>query len=84
MHQSNALFPLQVRFINMIGRALRALRVPLAAFDEDALCTIASTETGLTDFGDPYYRAGLTRLISSAEERRTRRCTSWAAWPCVR
>ncbi len=68
MHQSNALFPLQVRFINMIGRALRALRVPLAAFDEDALCTIASTETGLTDFGDPYYRAGLTRLLSSAEE----------------
>ena len=35
--------------------------------DEESLSNAAIKQTDLTDFGDPHYREGLTRLIESAE-----------------
>ncbi|MCI0397054.1 MAG: sulfotransferase [Chloroflexi bacterium] len=44
-----------------------ALKLPLLRFDEAAVCRAAGRRTGLSDFGDPYYRQGLLRVLESAE-----------------
>ncbi len=35
--------------------------------DEETLTKMANKQTGLSDFGDPYYREGLQKLLESAE-----------------
>ena len=59
--------PLRFRLLNMVGKSLRAMSVPVAQFDEETVRTVAVKETGLTDFGDPHFREGLLRLLESAE-----------------
>lgn len=46
---------------------MRATKLPVARFDMDSVCEAAIKETGLTDFGAPHYREGLSRLLESAE-----------------
>ena len=59
--------PLGFRFLNATGRFLRAAHLPIARLDEESVLEAAVKETGLTDFGVPYYREGLSRLLVSAE-----------------
>ena len=59
--------PNALRTVNTIGAALRALRLPIAELKVEPLCRIASKQTGLSDFGDPYYREGLQQVLLSAE-----------------
>jgi hypothetical protein len=40
----------------------------IARLEEETLSSEAIKETGLTDFGDPYYREGLLALLASAEK----------------
>ena len=65
--ESRSSFPFRFRLLNLVGRSLRAANLPIARFDEETVHKAAMKETGLTDFGDPYYREGLVRLLSSAE-----------------
>ena len=65
--ESRSSFPFRFRLLNLVGRSLRAANLPIARFDEETVHRAAIKETGLTDFGDPYYREGLVRLLSSAE-----------------
>ena len=44
------------------------VRLPFMRLDEESLKTTAMKQTGLSDFGDPYYQEGLRRLLKSAEE----------------
>ncbi len=59
--------PLGPRAMNAVGRAARALGAPLGRLDADDLCERASKETGLDDFGDDGFRAGLELLIEGCE-----------------
>ena len=52
-----------LRFLNGAAKHLRS-RIRL---NEESLSNAAIKQTGLTDFGDPHYRQGLTSLIESAE-----------------
>jgi len=52
-----------LRFLNGAAKHLRS-RIRL---NEESLSNVAIKQTGLTDFGDPHYRQGLTSLIESAE-----------------
>ena len=68
MLESRPSLPLRFRLLNAAGKSLRAAKLPFARFDEEALREAAVKETGLNDFGDPYHREGLLRLLESAEE----------------
>ncbi len=59
--------PLRFRFLNIVGKSLQAMSLPVARFDEETVRKAAMKETGLTNFGDPYYREGLLELLESAE-----------------
>jgi len=59
--------PLPYRIFNSLGRLLMALGLPILRLDEKAVCDSARKQTGLVDFGDPYYRKGLLRLLDSFE-----------------
>jgi hypothetical protein len=50
-----------------VGKQLGAARLPVVSLREEALVQAAVKETGLTDFGDTYYRESLLRLLESAE-----------------
>ncbi|MGB2763226.1 MAG: sulfotransferase [Candidatus Aminicenantaceae bacterium] len=65
--KSRAFLPSHFRLLNGIGQLLKAAKLPIAQFEEDAVCKAAMKHTGLTDFGDPYYREGLLQLLDSAE-----------------
>jgi len=67
MIDSRPPLPLPFRLLNSIARYLPADRLAVARLDEDLLHRAAVKETGLDDFGDPYYRDGLRVLIESAE-----------------
>lgn len=58
--------PLHFRLINGIGRSLRSVGVKVG-LDEESLCQSAARQTGLSDFGDDYFRAGLRKLVESLE-----------------
>ncbi len=66
LHQRVSL-PWRFRLLNMVGKSLRSMSLPIARLDEERVCEAAMKETGLTDFGDPHYREGLLRLLESAE-----------------
>jgi hypothetical protein len=42
--------PLRLRAINKVGKLLGAARLPVVAFNEEALAQAAVKETGLTEF----------------------------------
>jgi hypothetical protein len=60
--------PMSYRIINALCKPLVAAGLPGFRLDESSVCVAASKQTGLTDFGDPYYRQGLLRLLESAEQ----------------
>ncbi len=60
--------PFRFRLINNIGRFLRSTGLDLLHFDEERLCRTAVRQTGLTDFGDDYFRVGLRKLVESLEQ----------------
>lgn len=60
--------PLRLRLLNTVGKHLGAAGLPVAGLDEETLVQAAVKETGLTDFGNPYYREGLLRLLESLED----------------
>ena len=59
--------PLGVRVLNRAGGALRRAGLPLVALDAAALLDRASRLTGLTDFGDPFFREPLRVLLEALE-----------------
>jgi hypothetical protein len=59
---------LRFRLLNTVGKHLGANRLPIAGLDEEALVRAAVQETGLSDFGSPYYREGLLRLLESLDD----------------
>jgi hypothetical protein len=59
--------PLRLRLLNAVGTHLGAARLPVARLDEETLVRAAVKETGLTDFGSPYYREALLALLDSLE-----------------
>jgi hypothetical protein len=65
--QSQLPLPFPYRTLNVLGRALRQAGMPIAEFDERVVSGAARRWTGLSDFGDPYYRQGLLRLLDAAE-----------------
>ncbi|MGB3633053.1 MAG: sulfotransferase [Rubrobacteraceae bacterium] len=67
MLEPGPMLPLRLRVLNKVGKRLGASRLPVAGLDEGSLVQAAVKKTGLTDFGDPYYREGLLRLLSSLE-----------------
>jgi hypothetical protein len=56
-----------VEWINAAGRGLRAAGVPLARLDERSLLEAACKDTGLSDFGDDWFREPLRLLLDSLE-----------------
>jgi len=43
------------------------MKMPFLKFNETALCRTAEKVTGLSDFGDSYFREGLSHLVDSTE-----------------
>lgn len=68
MLDSRPQVPLRFRLLNTAAKYSLAGKLPVARLDEETLNKAAIEETGLTDFGDPYYREGLLTLIESAEK----------------
>jgi hypothetical protein len=66
--KSRSSLPFRFRLLNVVGRSLRATKLLDARFDEETVHRVAKKQTGLSDFGDPYYREGLSRLLGSAEK----------------
>jgi hypothetical protein len=60
--------PYSYRAANALAGLLQAAGMPKLRLDEGTLCTAAMKQTGLSDFGNPYYREGFMRLLESAEE----------------
>jgi LPS sulfotransferase NodH len=60
--------PLPYRLVDRIGSTLRALGVPIAQLDERSLLAAARRKTGLSDYGDPGFREGLSELLQSARQ----------------
>ena len=63
IHGSNSTLAWPLHLLNGATKRLWT-RIRL---DEASLSNAAIKQTGLTDFGDPHYREGLTRLIESSE-----------------
>ncbi|MBN1508191.1 MAG: sulfotransferase [Sedimentisphaerales bacterium] len=59
--------PLPFRCANWVGDSLRRRDLPIGELSEEAAHRSAIRTTGLSDFGDPYYREGLHRLLESLE-----------------
>jgi hypothetical protein len=68
MKDARSNLPLTYKMINALGKLAVAVRLPMIRLDEATLCTSATKETGLANFGDPHYRQGLVRLLASAEK----------------
>jgi hypothetical protein len=62
-----ARLPLPVRAWNLIGGALRRAGLPLLPLAADVLMERAAKATGLSDFGDPFFREGLEQVVASLE-----------------
>jgi hypothetical protein len=65
--QATRPLPAAVRAVNVVGRNLRRLGVPLIRLDEPSLLAAATRRTGLADFGPDTFREGLRSLIDSLE-----------------
>ncbi|MEO8603044.1 MAG: sulfotransferase [bacterium] len=59
--------PVGVRAFNALGGALRGAGVPLVRLDEATLLARARRSTGLSDFGDDWFRTPLRKLLDSFE-----------------
>ena len=59
--------PLGLRVFNRTGGALRRVGMPLVDLDAAALFDRARRLTGLSDFGDPFFREPLRVLLDSFE-----------------
>ncbi len=59
--------PLAVRALNVAGAAATRLGLRVADLGMDTLLQTASRESGLTDFGDPFFRRPLATLLESLE-----------------
>lgn len=63
----HARYPLGVRALNRVGRALDACGVRWPRLDPECLMAAARRRTGLSDFGDDLFREGLGMLVESFE-----------------
>jgi hypothetical protein len=68
MLSSNISLPFPYRLINSVGKLLISEKIPIAQLDEDLLHNAAMKLVNLTDFGYPYYREGLARLLESVQK----------------
>ena len=68
MAELNQQRPLGLRLMNGIGGALQRVGVPLVRLDEERLLTEATRRTGLSDFGDEWFRDPLRRLLDAYEK----------------
>jgi hypothetical protein len=57
--------PLGLRVFNTVGGALRSAGLPLVSLDEEALFERARRATGLSDFGDAWFRVPLRILLDA-------------------
>ena len=55
--------PLRYRILDSLGTQAEKLGIPITRMDAQTLHNAAEHETGLNDFGDPYYRDGLDALL---------------------
>jgi hypothetical protein len=60
--------PLGLRVFNRTGGALRRVGLPLVELDAPSLFDRASRLTGLSDFGDPFFREPLRVLLDAFEK----------------
>jgi hypothetical protein len=58
--------PAALRWVNAAGALAARTGILPAALDPDAACAEARRRTGLSDFGAPYFRPALEKLLESA------------------
>ena len=68
MLPSYAPMPLRYRILGSLGSQAEKFGIPLTRMDAQTLHDAAERETGLSDFGDLYYREGLEVLLRSIEK----------------
>jgi hypothetical protein len=68
MKASQLDLPLSYKAFNTLGGIMLTLGIPILRLDEQTVCDSAVKQTGLTDFGNPYFREGLSRLVESLEK----------------
>ena len=66
MPDRRPIIPGYYRIMNALGDALLSVGIPITPLDEEYVCKAARVRTGLSDFGDPYFREGLKALLQSA------------------
>ncbi|MEM6724112.1 MAG: sulfotransferase [Bacteroidota bacterium] len=59
--------PVPIKIINGIGGSLKRLGLELPKITSERLLKAAQKQTGLTDFGDPYFRSGLDQLVDAIQ-----------------
>lgn len=67
MKASRLNLPLRNKMLNTLGEVLLAARAPMLSLDEETVCNTAIKRSGLSDFGNPYYRQGLIKFLESAK-----------------
>jgi len=60
--------PLSLKVVSVLAKLMSVLDLPPTRLNEDSLCTAAMKDTGLSDFGDPYFREGLQELLRSCQQ----------------
>ncbi len=68
MLPSHRTLPLPYHLFDLAGRQAEGLGLPLGDLHLDMLIKDAKKQTGLDDFGDAYFKAGLEKLIDSLTE----------------
>ena len=68
MKDSRAQLPFRYQAVNSVGSLLVAAGLKNLSLEEEERCEAAINQSGLTDFGDAYYREGLQQLLASARE----------------
>ena len=68
MKDSRAQLPFRYQAVNSVGSLLVAAGLKNLSLEEEERCEAAINQSGLTDFGDAYYREGLQQLLTSARE----------------
>ena len=60
--------PLSLKVIGVAAKLMNVLELSPTRLDEDSVCKAAVKATGLSDFGDPYFREGLQELLRSCQQ----------------
>jgi hypothetical protein len=68
MKDSRSHLPFRYQAVNSLGSFLVATGMKNLSLEEQDRCEAAIQQSGLTDFGDAYYREGLQQLLASAKE----------------